>query len=199
MSSRVAVGVLVGLCGASIASAGTVTIGFEGHFNTEHSAPIVRSGFEIGNPSGQEQHFHELDSVYWNSVGQVPSNGTGVLVNDRDTQIFVKSAGNLVFSLDSVDVAVPSTDPPFAGTLHIEGYLNNVFVGYIEVSSLSSTSYNTVVGGSLGNVDMLVFDGVDNNGYFILDNLTLTTIPLPTAGAMGLAGFAFVAMRRRLR
>ncbi len=60
-------------------------------------------------------------------------------------------------------------------------------------------SYNTVVGGSLGNVDMLVFDGVDNNGYFILDNLTLTTIPLPTAGAMGFAGIGLVAMRRRVR
>ena len=176
------------------ASAQAVTITFEGHSNAIYeSGPINRSGFLIGNPVGQEQHFHELDSTVYNT----PNNGTGILANDRNTDIFVKDAGSTVFTLGSVDVGSYS-----ASSLAITGYRNGNVTNVINVAL--GSSFATVSGAALGTVDRIVFDGIGGDGGFVLDNLTLSAgaaVPEPATWAMMIAGFglAGVATRRRTR
>lgn len=181
---------------ASSAQAATIT--FEGQSNTIYNAPIVRSGFTIGNQGGEEQHFHEITST---SFG-LPNNGTGVLLNDRDTTIFVSAVGLATFTLGSVDVAAATGNNP-AVSLSVFGFLNNVQTGVINVANLGS-GYTTLNGSSLGNIDRLVFDGVGGGGGFVLDNLTLNApgagaVPEPTTWALLILGFGAVGagMRRR--
>jgi PEP-CTERM motif len=170
------------------------TITFEGFANTIYSSPIVRLGFTIGNVVGDEQHFHEIDSTQFG----LPNNGTGVLLNDRDTRIFVDQGGT-AFTLTSVDVASALGNGPADG-LTITGYLLGGSTGVITLGSLG-TGYTALLGGSLGTVDRLVFDGIGAGGGFVLDNLALnegSAIPEPGTHALiglGLAGMAL--LRRR--
>lgn len=171
-----------------------VTITFEGHSNTQYdNTTITRSGFTIGNVAGDERHFHEIASGNFG----IPSNGTGVLLNDRNTRIEVTEAGLATFTLGSVDVGSYG-----AIGMDIFGFLNNVQVGVINIASLGS-GYTTVSGASLGNIDRLVFDGTGGNGGFALDNLTLNAavaaVPEPSAWALLILGFGAIGagMRRR--
>ncbi len=145
-------------------------IRFEGFSNTIYNAPIVRSGYRIGNPVGQEQHFHEITSTGFG----LPSNGTGILLNDRNTEIFVRAAPGSSFStfaLATVDVATARNNNPAVG-LRVTGLRNGAVTGTVEVPSLG-TGYTVVDGTPLGTVDELRFDGIGGQGGFVLDNLSL--------------------------
>ena len=83
------------------APAAAVTVTFEGFANTIYNAPITRSGFEFGNVAGDTQHFHEIDSTNFG----LASNGTGVLLNDRDSRMFVSASDLSTFTLSMIDVA----------------------------------------------------------------------------------------------
>jgi hypothetical protein len=196
--------VLMAATMAGDARAAIVNITFEGQFNTIYGAPITRSGFDIGNPIGQEQHFHEITSTAFG----LPNNGTGVLLNDRDTEIFVipnVGSGFTQFSLQSVDVATATNNFP-AVNLLITGFLSNVPTGTILIAPLGG-GYTTVNGASLGIIDRLVFDGLAGGGGFVLDNLTLdnaptaSSVPEPASVALfGLgAGAAVIGAARRRR
>ena len=188
---------LAALAAAAIAvPAQGAPITFEGQPNTIYTAPIVRSGFTIGNVVGEQQHFHEIASTGFG----LPSNGTGVLLNDRDTRIQVTYLALATFTLGSVDVASALNNNPAVG-LNIFGFLNNVQTGVINVAALGN-GYTTVNGASLGNIDLLVFDGTGGGGGFVLDNLTLNAagaVPEPSAWALLILGFGAVGagMRRR--
>ncbi len=147
--------------------AASTVIEFEGASNTVYNAPIVRSGFIIGNVIGDEQHFHEVDSTLYG----LPSNGTGVLLNDRDTRIFVEEESTMTFTLERVDVASALNNNPAVG-LTVEGFLNDVSTGILQVDVLGD-AYTQLDGTSLGTVDRLVFDGFGDRGGFVLDNLAL--------------------------
>jgi hypothetical protein len=181
----------------TVAPAQAVTITFEGQFNTIYNAPITRSGFDFGNVAGDEQHFHEIDSTQFG----LPSNGTGILLNDRNTRIFSRANDLSDFTLGSVDVATATNNSP-ATSLKIYGYLNDVLVGTLTVDPLSG--WQTIAGGSLGTIDYLVFDGEGGGGGFVLDNAVFNEggvggIPEPATWAMMIAGFGLVGatMRRR--
>lgn len=180
---------------AAPASAALLT--FEGQANTIYNAPIVRDGFTVGNVAGDEQHFHEIDS---NGFG-LPSNGTGVMLNDRDTRIFVEAVGLLDFSLTSVDVASALNNLPAIG-IEIEGFLDGVSKGVITLGALGG-GYTTLLGAALGTVDRLVFDGIGGGGGFVLDNLALgdavNGTPEPLSLALVLSALAAGAGVRRAR
>jgi hypothetical protein len=182
---------------AFAAPANAVTLTFEGHSNTIYDAPITRSGFDVGNVVGDQQHFHEITST---SFG-LPNNGTGVLMNDRDTRIFVEGTLDAPFTLGTFDVASALANGPAVGIL-IEGFFNNFSTGVITVAVLG-TGYTTLDGTSLGVVDRLVFDGIGGQGGFVLDNIALNAAPVPGpivgAGLPGLwmAFGGFLAWRRR--
>lgn len=177
---------------SGVASATVIT--FEGQANLIYDTPIVRSGFLIGNVAGDEQHFHEIDSTQYG----LASNGTGVLLNDRDTRIFVENEFGSSFWLGSVDVAASfNNNPGYA--INVEGFLHGSSVG--TVSTVFGNSFITLSGLSLGAVDRLVFDGIGNQGGFELDNLTLTpsNVPVPAAAWLlgsGLLGLIGVARRK---
>lgn len=184
----------------ALATAGTASatiITFEGQSNTIYNNPIVRGGFLIGNVASDEQHFHEIDSTQYG----LTSNGTGVLLNDRNTRIFVADQLGGVFTLGSVDVATAASNNPGLSIL-VEGFLNGLSVG--TLSTTFGSAFTTLSGSSLGTVDRLVFDGIGSGGGFELDNLTLNaasgpgSIPEPVSLALfgiGLAGLA--AARKR--
>jgi hypothetical protein len=179
------------------AYAAPVIITFEGFSNTIYNSPITRLGYDIGNPPAQEQHFHEADSTLYGLV----SNGTGVLVNDRDTEIFLVATGNSMatFTLFSVDVATSLNNYPAVG-IDIRGYLNNVLVGTVSLANLGGV-FTTLSGASLGTVDRLVFDGIGDQGGFELDNITLNA-GVPDAGSslllLGIAIAGLKAWKQRL-
>lgn len=172
------------------APSNAVVITFEGHENTIYDSPITRSGYVIGNPTGQEQHFHELNPITYG----IPNNGTGDLTNDRNTQIFVQSESLSDFTLASVEVGSYG-----AVGLSIFGYNNGALTGTVTLDSLGSV-LNVMNGSSLGNVDLLIFDGIGWSGGFALDNLTVNaydapqvpepgTVMLFGAGMLGLVVF----------
>lgn len=189
-----AVAAVIGFAMASSAPVlAATTLTFEGHPNTIYNAPITRSGFEIGNPAGQEQHFHEIDSTQFGLI----SNGTGILLNDRDSQIFLQRAGGGAFALTSFDIASSGGSNAGGTDFTVSGYLGGNFVGSV-VGSLGS--FATFAGFS--NVDYVVFDGSGGRGGFELDNIVLDgagAVPEPATWGMLVGGLAIAgaSMRRR--
>lgn len=183
-------GLVIGLFLFGMAGMANATlITFEGHNNTIYNAPITRLGFDIGNPAGQLQHFHEITSTQYG----LPSNGTGVLLNDRDTEIFIMQNGGGAFTLGSVDVASALNNNPAMG-ITIEGFFNNVSTGLISLGTLGA-GYTTLLGNSLGIVDKLIFDGIGERGGFIIDNLALNEgSPVPEPATMLLLGFGLLGL-----
>jgi|GEM_PF-2073668 len=189
---------LAAVAGFTTLQAATVIITFEGQENTIYGSPIVRSGYTIGNVVGDEQHFHEITSTNYG----LPNNGTGILLNDRDTSIFVEMGGS-GFYLESVDVATALNNNPATG-MTISGYYLGSLTG--TILSPIDGNYVNLLGASLGLVDRIVFDGTGSLGGFALDNLALsdtpgqTVVPEPAtpflvAGALLAAG---LARRRRV-
>ncbi len=181
---------------APLACAGVIT--FEGYDNQMYDAPIIRLELEIGNPVGQEQHFHEITST---SYG-LPSNGTGVLLNDRDTQIYfipATGASFTSFNLYSVDVATATGNGP-ATDLVITGYLLGSPTGSISLPI--DGTWVTVGGAPLGTVDRIVFDGTGDGGGFVLDNFDFGTeagVPEPSSFLLASLGIGLLAAALRKR
>lgn len=150
---------------ASVQSAQATVITFEGHYNTQYQSTITRNGFDFGILAGFEQHFHEVDSTQFGLV----SNGTGILLIDRDTKAFAAKNGGGAFLANSIDVASSGSSNQGSSTgLNISAYLNNTLVGSTFVAFGISSPFQTINLASFGNIDRLVFDG--NNGGFGLDN-----------------------------
>jgi len=187
------------LATAGVASANPVTLTFEGVPNTIYGAPITRSGYDIGNVVGDEQHFHEIDSTAF--PGFIVSNGTGVLYNDRDTRIFVDLAASSPYSSfmpGLIDLAAVDTTAGGATNVAVEGFLGGFSTGVVNVP-VNFSAYNTIDLSGLGRIDRMVFDA-NGGGGFSFDNLNLTGIPEPSTMmllGMGVLGIAGVAVRRR--
>ena len=191
--NRLALGLLA--VGALAASSNAAIITFEGQSNTIYTAPITRSGFDIGNVAGDEQHFHEITSTDFS----LPNNGTGVLLNDRDTRIFVVMNGGGTFAFNSVDVAESTGNSPGTGLI-ISGFLSNVLVGTINLGI--DGTYDSISGASLGTVDRLEFDGTGGGGGFVLDNLDVgeaSGVPEPSTMLLAGLGLLSVVIARRKR
>ena len=193
-----AVGLAAGLSLASY-SANAAVLTFEGQSNQIYTSPITRSGFVIGNPVGQEHHFHEIDSRQFG----LPNNGTGILLNDRNTELFITEANSSVFALGNLDVAASTSNSP-AASLSVFGYLNNVLTGTFNI--VLTGNFQTISGSILGAIDRVVFDGIGGQGGFVLDNVNLneapSAVPLPGAlplfaSALGLGGFFGWKRKRR--
>lgn len=177
------------------ALAATTVLDFNGHSNTIYGAPIVQSGFQLGNVAGGEQHFHLIDSTQFG----LASNGTSVLLNDRNTSIFLRAVDGSAFSLSSVDVAAAFGNGP-ASSLTISGFFKGVLTGTLTIANLGG--FQTVSTSGLLNVDRVVFDGVGGGGGFELDNVTLgaaTAVPEPATWAMMLLGIGLIGASLRTR
>lgn len=185
---------LCAFAAAAALPAQAVLVTFEGQPNTIYNAPITRGGFTIGNVAGDEQHFHEITSTDYG----LPNNGTGVLLNDRNSRIFVEEAGGADFSLYGVDVAAALGNLPAVG-LTLEGFLDGISVGTFTISTLG-TGY-TAVGATFGTIDRLVFDGIGGSGGFVLDNLDVgdpsNNVPEPLTLALVASGLLMAGAARR--
>ena len=186
---------LIGGAIAAPASADT-TLTFEGQPNTIYNAPITRSGFELGNLAGDEQHFHEIDSTQFG----LASNGTGVLLVDRDSSIFLQASDLSDFTLTNFDIAAAFSNSPGL-TFVVTGFLNG-----LQTSTVAGSlgQFATFSGAALGTVDYVLFDGFGDGGGFELDNIVLNgdgsgVVPEPATWAMMLMGFAGMGAMLRSR
>ena len=177
------------------ALAATTVLDFNGHSNTIYETPVVQSGFQLGNVAGDEQHFHFIDSTQFG----LASNGTSVLLNDRNTSIFLRAANGSAFSLSSVDVAAAFNNSP-ATSLTISGFFNGLLTGSLTIANLGG--FQTVATSGFLNVDRVVFDGLGGGGGFELDNVALSAasaVPEPATWAMMLLGFGLIGASLRTR
>ena len=177
------------------AFAATTVLDFNGYSNQIYGAPTVQSGFELGNVAGDEQHFHFIDSTQFG----LASNGTSVLLNDRDTSIFLRAVNGSAFSLSSVDVAAAFNNSP-ASSLTISGFFKGLQTGSLTIANLGA--FQTVSTSGFLNVDRVVFDGLGGGGGFELDNLALgaaSAVPEPATWAMMLLGFGLIGSSLRNR
>ena len=174
---------------------------FEGQSNTTYSSAITRDGFDIGNVATDTQHFHEISADPYG----LPSNGTGVLLNDRNTRIFILKNGGGAFSLGALEVGTALNNLPAVG-LMVEGFLSGISEGILNLANLGA-GLTTLNGGSLfANIDRVVFDGICGGGGFVLDNVNLgaanpvSAVPLPAGLPLMLSFlgvFGFVRSRRK--
>ena len=181
-------------------SASAAVLTFEGVNNTIYNAPITRLGFDIGNVVGDQQHFHEITSTGFS----LPSNGTGVMLNDRNTRIFIEKNGGGTFSLGNFDAASAGSSNLGGLGITVEGFLGGFSVGSLAVANLGA-GYMTLFSGLFGNVDRVVFDGTGLNGGFILDNVSLdegqgpSPVPIPAGMPLLVAALGALGLLRRKR
>jgi len=183
---------IVAMIALSAGAAQAITLTFEGVENTIYTAPIVRSDYVIGNVVGDEQHFHEINSTQYG----LTSNGTGILLDDRFTRLFMTRQDSASFTLGNFDAAWYGS----AGTVTVEGWLGGSQVGSFSFG-VDNSGWKTLSGLSLGLVDRIVFDGRIGDYYGMqLDNINVNAVPEPESYALMLAGLVGVAaaMRRRI-
>lgn len=190
---------LAGIASMAVTPAFAATLTFEGQSNTIYGSPISRSGFLVGNVAGDEQHFHEIDSTAF--PGFVVNNGTGVLFNDRNSNMFITADPfGATFTFGGFDASAVAGGPGGGATnLLVSGYLGAALVNSASftIGNVSFASF----GGLSGSFDRLVFDATDGDGGFQLDNVTLNlgaAVPEPSAWALLILGFGLTgaAMRR---
>lgn len=186
---------IAALFSVSASAATSTTLTFEGQYNAQYdNTTIVRDGYEIGIVSGFEQHFHEITS---NDYG-LTSNGTGILLVDRPTQLYIKSSDLSDFQLNSFDSSWYSG----SGTIKVIGYRDGSEVGNFSIGA-SMNGWTTQSGLSLGSVDYLVFDGTAQTSGWgqQLDNIKLVAAPVPEPEtyALMLAGIGMVGFIRSRR
>lgn len=185
------------------------SITFEGFGgNTIFGNEITGDGLEVATLNGfnfvsSGDHFH-----IGSGLGSVPSNGTSILLQDRNYSISMSQSSGEPFSLLSADLGENTSYDASAIDIVIQGFFSGG--GSITTTYTldgNSSLFENVFFTGFSDLSYVVFDGTGNgdgdylvNG-FTLDNLVVTSpIPEPSTFLLlggGMATLAFYARRKK--
>jgi MYXO-CTERM domain-containing protein len=186
------------LVSAVSGTAATVTFeGFGG--NSQLSGPTDSDGYTF---SSSVSHFH-----FGNGLVGVPSNGTSILLQDRNATITMTQVGGGAFDLLGADFGEDVSFSASATSIRVIGF----FVGGGSTSfdvalDGNSSLFETVLLSGFTNLSSATFTGLGgsqepNANGFTLDNIQAqaSAVPEPSSVALALIGLAALTAGRLRR
>lgn len=179
---------------ASLAAQATV-INFNGYQNTIYGDENVANGLEVVSTQGFQffssgDHFHFVDLSSYGG----PSNGTSVLMEDRDFTITMKTDNNSKFDF----LSMLASGFGSSGTLSITGYNN---AGSVNASlNVNNNGFTSTTLTGFTGLSRVVFSG-SRSLSFSIDNLEVAAskVPEPASLSLLLLGVAGLALGRKRR
>lgn len=215
----------IGLIGLSLiasqALAASITFEFEGagdgpdlEWGSAAGFPLyVNQGFQIDVAASSAPHgglhWHETNSIFNPKVPDRPAGQAGVLWRDSDNPgqdplTFSPVDPSNAFTLNSLVVGASSADGSQTTAIRLSGFRGGSLLGTVDLQTVLD-AYLSYSNSSLGPLQGVLLDrleivGLSNSdlAYFMLDDVSIATVPEPSAYLLVVAGLGLLLLRSRV-